>query len=65
MKYIKHLALLLVVLYSTLSFASHDQDSTQLIGTYPFGPGQALAYDSTRNVYFIGSGGGVLAMDLS
>lgn len=65
MRYIKHLALLIVVLYSTLGFANHDQDNTQLIGTYPFGPGHALVYDSTRNVYFVGSGGGVLVMDIS
>lgn len=66
MKY--RLALLLLCLFAPVPsiYADHGEgDSTRLVGSYPFGPADSIAYDRSRNLYYVGSGAGVMTMDFS
>jgi len=42
-----------------------DSLNARFVGSWPFGESWALALDSVRNIAFLGSGGGVLAIDIT
>ncbi len=42
-----------------------DSLNVRFVGNWPFGPSQAVAHDSARNLAFCGSGGGVYILDVS
>jgi hypothetical protein len=42
-----------------------DSLNVRFVGTWPFGPSQAIAYDSLRTLAFCGSGAGGYVLDIS
>ena len=42
-----------------------DSLNIRFVGNWPFGPAYGVAYDSTKNIAFCGSGGGVYILDVS
>ncbi|MEO0108062.1 MAG: hypothetical protein ABIK62_02675, partial [candidate division WOR-3 bacterium] len=42
-----------------------DSLNLRYVGSWPFGPADPVAADSARNLLFLGSGGGVLVLDIS
>ena len=66
---------LLVIFLAQAAFGSHanspgvrsgfDSLNVSFLGNWPFGPSYAVSYDLTRNLVFLGSGGGVYILDVS
>jgi hypothetical protein len=48
-----------------VSFSSFDSLNVRFLGSWPFGPSEAVAIDSIRHLAFVGSGGGVFILDVS
>ncbi|MCX7785614.1 MAG: hypothetical protein N2201_05235, partial [candidate division WOR-3 bacterium] len=42
-----------------------DSLNCRFVGNWPFGPSYAVAYDPTRNLCFLGSGGGVYILNVA
>ncbi|MEO0076934.1 MAG: hypothetical protein ABIK19_04655, partial [candidate division WOR-3 bacterium] len=42
-----------------------DSLNCRFVGNWPFGPSYTVAYDQTRNLCFLGSGGGVYILNVS
>jgi len=53
----------LALLVSGTAYAQFDSLNVRFVGNWPFGPSYAVAHDSTRNLVFLGSGGGVYILD--
>ena len=51
-----------IAMYSKAGF---DSLNVRFVGNWPFGPSYAVCVDSTRNLVFVGSGGGVYVLDVS
>ncbi|MBD3236700.1 MAG: T9SS type A sorting domain-containing protein [Candidatus Eisenbacteria bacterium] len=47
------------------SRASAQDDPLRTVGCWPFGSASAVAFDATRDLVFLGSGGAVLVLDVS
>ncbi len=60
-------ALVLAVLlgFTPVAAVQAAAENVELVGSWPFGPSYAVAYDSDRNIAFGGSGGGVFVLDMS
>ncbi|OYD14269.1 hypothetical protein CH330_09070, partial [candidate division WOR-3 bacterium JGI_Cruoil_03_51_56] len=43
----------------------NDSLNVRFVGNWPFGPSHAVAYDSSRQLAFCGSGGGLYILDVS
>ena len=45
--------------------AGFDSLNVRFVGNWPFGLSYAVCVDSTRNLVFVGSGGGIYVLDVS
>jgi len=61
----KKFSLLVLVAASAVTLSQGDSLNCRLVGSWPFGPAQAVAVDSARNLLYCGSGGGVYVLDVS
>ncbi|RKZ20949.1 hypothetical protein DRQ18_05300, partial [bacterium] len=48
---------------SFVSLSGFDSLNVTFVGNWPFGPSYAVTVDTTRNLIFLGSGGGVYVLD--
>jgi hypothetical protein len=55
----------LVDAHGEISFPRLDSLNVRLVGSWPFGFSYSVAFDSTRNLAFLGCGGGVYVVDAS
>ncbi len=47
------------------TLSGFDSLNVRFVGNWPFGPSYVVSYDSSRNLVFAGSGGGVYILDVS
>lgn len=53
------------MVYGGSFYSQPDSLNVRFVGNWPFGPSMAVEIDSTRNLVFCGSGGGVYILDVS